>query len=100
MRKYEEKENECEGLEVEVVSLRKQQEMGKTIVALDNLLEIQRSTMHRYGIGFQQGESHSYASKKKKEEPKNLVVNNTKKKSTNQGNKKQNQQKINQHIQQ
>lgn len=37
-KRYKKKENECENLEVEVVCLRKQQNMEKSIVFLDSLL--------------------------------------------------------------
>lgn len=61
--------------------------MDKSIVSLDSLLEIQRSTLDKYGIGFKKGESSVHAGKKNKDEPKKLVENNTNSKSENQGNK-------------
>ena len=67
MRKhYKEKEYECEKLEVEVVSLRKQQKMEKSIVALVSFLEIHKSPLDKSSLGFQKGESNLHSSKNKK----------------------------------
>jgi len=60
--------------------------MEKNIVALDSLLEIQRSALDKSGLGFQKGKSTFHARKNNKEEPKNFVVNNTSNKSGNQVN--------------
>jgi len=82
MRKqYQEKEKEVDKLEVEVVSFIKQQKMEKRIVALDSLLEIQRSPLDKYGLGFQKGESSLHARKNIKEEPNKPIANNTSNKS-------------------
>lgn len=73
MRKqYQEKENKCEKLEGEVVSLRKQLKMEKSTLALDSLLGIQRSPLDKFSLGFQKGESSLDARKNKKENPRNL----------------------------
>jgi len=64
--------------------------MEKSIVALESLLEIQRSPFDKYGLRFKKGEFSLHAGKNKKEEPKKHVANNTSSKSENQGNQKQN----------
>lgn len=89
MRKqYKEKGYECEKLEVEVVSLKKQQKMEKSNVDLDSLLEIHRSPLDKFDLGFQRGESSLHAGQNTKEEPKKTIENNNISKRTNQGNKK------------
>jgi len=87
-KKYQEKENECEILEAEVVSLRKKQKREKRTIAFDNLLEILRSPLDKFCLGFQKGKSSFHAGKNTKVEPKKPVANNTSNKSGNQGNKK------------
>ena len=61
--------------------------MDKSIVSLDSLLVIRRSTLDKYGIGFKKGDSSVHAGKKNWDEPKKLVENNTNRKSENQENK-------------
>ena len=77
---YKEKEDQCERLEVEVMSLRKKRKMEKTIVALENFLEIHISPLDRSGLGFQKGEFSLHADNNNKEEPKIPVTNNNNKK--------------------
>lgn len=90
-KQHQERENECERLEVGVVSLRKKWKMEKSTLVLDILLEIQRSSLDRSDLAFQNGKSSLHANKNNKQEPKKLVANNSSSKGTNQGNKKQNQ---------
>jgi len=59
--KHKEKEDECERLEAEVMSLRKQRKMEKRIMTIDSLLEIQRSPLDKFGLAFQKGEYSSHA---------------------------------------
>jgi len=65
------------------VSFRKQQNIEKSTIALDNLLEIQRLPLHKSSFGFQKGESSLHAGKNTKVEPKEHVENNTNNKSGN-----------------
>lgn len=66
--------------------------MEKSTVALDNLLEIQRSPLDKSDLGFQKGESSLHVGKNTKDEPNKPIANNTNNKSEIQGNKKHIQQ--------
>jgi len=87
-KKYQENLNECKKLEAKVASLRKKQNIEKSIVALDNLLEIQRSPLDKSSLGLQKGESSLHVRKDIKEDSKKPVANNTSRKTDIQGNKK------------
>jgi len=66
-KQYQVKVEKVDKLEVEVVSLRKQQKMENSTIALDNFLEIQRSPLDKFGLGFQKGECSLHESKNIKE---------------------------------
>jgi len=61
--------------------LRKQRKMEKIDVALDSLLEIERSPVDKFGLGFQRGESNLHVGKNNKEEPNKPVAKITSSKS-------------------
>lgn len=73
--------------------------MENSIVALDSLLEIQRSPFDKSGLGFQKRESNLHPGKTIKEKTKKCVTNNTSRKGVSQGNKRKNQKKTNQQWQ-
>ena len=88
LKQYQVKGEEVEKLEVEFASLRKQWNMEKSTMALDNFLEIQRSPLDKSSLEFQKCKYSLHVGKNTKEEPKKPVANNTKIKNEIKRNKK------------
>lgn len=88
--KKNEKKCHVEGLEAEIVTLRKyleekyqQLKQVKSTISLDSFLENQWSPLDRYVLGFQKGESSLYARNNNKAVQKIPITNNNRKGGNN-----------------